>query len=205
MSSSRARITLESGPRTRPLVLMATLLPSAWRSLLAAHRRPRSGRQHQPHWCRSGNQCGVICGHRGRQRDCDEVSGRGEGVDFGTLPPGTDSDRMYAGPESGPMLAASAAWDGLATELYSAASLYSSVVSGLSARLGYNEFDHLIAHPPLRAIRRVGGFIASIAAKRSPKYQIGFVVTATWEEDEWHGHTALVGCTRDSSFRDTGR
>jgi PPE-repeat protein len=53
-------------------------------------------------------------------------------MDFAALPPEINSARMYAGPGSGPMLAAAAAWDGLAGELYSAASSYHSVVSGLA-------------------------------------------------------------------------
>jgi PPE-repeat protein len=54
-------------------------------------------------------------------------------VDFGALPPEINSARMYAGPGSGPMLAAAAAWDGLAAELRSAATDYGSVISGLIA------------------------------------------------------------------------
>jgi PPE-repeat protein len=40
---------------------------------------------------------------------------------------------MYDGPGSGPMLTAAAAWDGLATELHSAATSYGLVISELSA------------------------------------------------------------------------
>ncbi len=54
-------------------------------------------------------------------------------MDFATLPPEINSGRMYAGSGSGPMLAAVAAWDGLATELHSAATSYGSVISGLTA------------------------------------------------------------------------
>jgi PPE-repeat protein len=54
-------------------------------------------------------------------------------MDFALLPPEINSDRIYAGPGSGPMLAAAAAWDGLAAELYSAATSHQSVVSGLTA------------------------------------------------------------------------
>jgi PPE-repeat protein len=54
-------------------------------------------------------------------------------MDFALLPPEINSARMYTGPGSGPMLAAAAAWDGLATELYTAATSYGSVTSELSA------------------------------------------------------------------------
>jgi PPE-repeat protein len=54
-------------------------------------------------------------------------------MDFGVLPPEINSGRMYAGPGSGPMLAAAAAWDGLAAQLRSTADSYSSVISGLTA------------------------------------------------------------------------
>ena len=53
-------------------------------------------------------------------------------IDFGGLPPEINSARMYAGPGSGPMLAAASAWDGLATELQSTASSYGAVISELT-------------------------------------------------------------------------
>lgn len=53
-------------------------------------------------------------------------------MDFATLPPEINSGRMYAGPGSGPMLAAASAWDGLAAELQSTAASYESVISELS-------------------------------------------------------------------------
>jgi PPE-repeat protein len=49
------------------------------------------------------------------------------------LPPEVNSARMYAGPGAGPMLAAAAAWDGLAAQLHLTASSYSSEISGLAA------------------------------------------------------------------------
>lgn len=52
-------------------------------------------------------------------------------MDFGLLPPEINSGRMYAGPGPGPLLAAAAAWDGLASELGSTASSYQSAVQGL--------------------------------------------------------------------------
>lgn len=54
-------------------------------------------------------------------------------MDFGIYPPEINSGRMYAGPGSGPMLAAAQAWGGLADELYTAASAYSSVASELTS------------------------------------------------------------------------
>lgn len=52
-------------------------------------------------------------------------------MDFGTLSPEINSARMYAGAGSAPMLAAAAAWDGLAAELHGTAVSYSAVISGL--------------------------------------------------------------------------
>ena len=54
-------------------------------------------------------------------------------MDFGIYPPEINSGRMYAGPGSGPMLAAAQAWGSLADELYTAASAYQSVVSELTS------------------------------------------------------------------------
>ncbi|MGN6336373.1 PPE domain-containing protein, partial [Mycobacterium sp.] len=51
--------------------------------------------------------------------------------DFAALPPEINSGRMYAGPGSGPMMAAAAAWDEIAAELGVAASSYNSVVTEL--------------------------------------------------------------------------
>ncbi|MGA7049675.1 MAG: PPE family protein, partial [Mycobacterium sp.] len=54
-------------------------------------------------------------------------------MDFGAFPPEFNSGRMYAGPGSGPMLAAAAGWAGLAAELRSGAASYGSVISELSS------------------------------------------------------------------------
>jgi PPE-repeat protein len=54
-------------------------------------------------------------------------------MDFALLPPEINSARMYAGPGSGPMLAAAAAWDGLAAAMHSAASSYQSEIVALTA------------------------------------------------------------------------
>jgi len=52
---------------------------------------------------------------------------------YAAFPPEFNSGRMYDGPGSGSMRAAAAAWDGLAAELQSAATAYSSVISTLTS------------------------------------------------------------------------
>ena len=53
-------------------------------------------------------------------------------VDFGALPPEINSSRMYAGAGSGPILAAAAGWDGLAAELGTTSTGYTSVITELA-------------------------------------------------------------------------
>jgi PPE-repeat protein len=53
-------------------------------------------------------------------------------MDFAAFPPEINSGLMYAGPGSSSMLAASAAWDGLAAELRSAATGYGSAILDLT-------------------------------------------------------------------------
>ncbi len=53
-------------------------------------------------------------------------------LDFAQLPPEINSALMYFGPGSAPMLAAAAAWEGLATELHDTASSYRSLITGLT-------------------------------------------------------------------------
>lgn len=51
--------------------------------------------------------------------------------DFGALPPEVNSSRMYAGPGSGPIMAAASAWQAMAGQLESVSRGYSAVISGL--------------------------------------------------------------------------
>ncbi len=55
-------------------------------------------------------------------------------MNFSVLAPEVNSARMFSGAGSAPMLTAAAAWDGLASELGSAASSFSSVTSGLASQ-----------------------------------------------------------------------
>lgn len=54
-------------------------------------------------------------------------------MSFANIPPEINSALMYAGPGSGPMLAAADAWESTATELYAAAHSYAATVSALVA------------------------------------------------------------------------
>ena len=52
---------------------------------------------------------------------------------YAAFPPEINSGRIYSGPGSGPMVAAAAAWGGLADDLQSTAASYSSVISSLTS------------------------------------------------------------------------
>jgi len=54
-------------------------------------------------------------------------------LDFGMLPPEINSARMYAGPGSGPLLAAATAWDGLAEQLSSSAAGCQAVIAEVTS------------------------------------------------------------------------
>ncbi|OBI22606.1 MULTISPECIES: PPE family protein [unclassified Mycobacterium] len=55
-------------------------------------------------------------------------------MDFASLPPEVNSGLMYAGPGSGPMLAAAAGWDALAAQLESTASGYAAELARLTGQ-----------------------------------------------------------------------
>ncbi|EUA02919.1 PPE family protein [Mycobacterium kansasii 824] len=55
-------------------------------------------------------------------------------MSFLVLPPELNSALMFSGAGSGPLLDAAAAWEGLASDLGTAASSFSSVTSGLAGQ-----------------------------------------------------------------------
>ncbi|MCV7076500.1 PPE family protein [Mycobacterium szulgai] len=54
-------------------------------------------------------------------------------LDYGLLPPEINSGRIYTGPGAGPLLAAAAAWSGLAEDFQAAAAGHRSVIEGLTS------------------------------------------------------------------------
>ncbi len=62
-------------------------------------------------------------------------------LDFGALPPGINSGRIYTGPGSAPLLAAATAWDALASELQTTAASYASTVGPVDHKLAGALFD----------------------------------------------------------------
>ncbi|WP_407686945.1 PPE family protein [Mycobacterium sp. HUMS_1102779] len=81
-------------------------------------------------------------------------------MDFGVLPPEVNSARMYAGPGSESMMAAAAAWDGVAAELSSATAAYPSVVSALIAEPWLGQASAAMA----AAAAPYAGWLATTAA-----------------------------------------
>ncbi len=103
--------------------------------------------------------------------------------DFGALPPEINSGRMYTGPGSGPMMAAASAWDGLAAELGTAASGYSSVIDELTSSpwLGPASRSMMAAVTPyvswISAVSTQAEEAASQARAAAAAYETAFTLT----------------------------
>lgn len=74
-------------------------------------------------------------------------------MDFGALPPEVNSARMYAGAGAGPMMAAAAAWNGLAVELSTTADSFESVIAQLTTEqwMGPASLSMAVAAQPFLA------------------------------------------------------
>ena len=103
--------------------------------------------------------------------------------DFGALPPEINSGRMYVGPGSGPMLAAAAAWDELASELQSTAASYGSTIEGLTVGpwAGPSSIAMAAAAAPYVAWMNATGAQAELAASQAKlaagAYETAFAAT----------------------------
>ena len=104
-------------------------------------------------------------------------------MDFGLLPPEINSGLMYAGPGSGPMLAAAEGWTALATELESTAAGYSSTIADLSGQawLGPSSTSMATAAQPyvewLAASAAAADQAAAQAYGAAAAYEAAFVMT----------------------------
>jgi PPE-repeat protein len=104
-------------------------------------------------------------------------------LDFGALPPEINSGRMYSGPGSGSMMAAASAWDGLAAELGSAASGYTSVITELTSSpwLGPASRSMLAAATPYVAWLSTAAVVAEEAGNQARSaaaaYEAAFTMT----------------------------
>jgi PPE-repeat protein len=105
-------------------------------------------------------------------------------MDFGALPPEINSARMYAGPGPESMLAAAAAWKGLAAQLHSGAAAYTSVISGLSGEwLGPSSTAMEAAATPYAAWMSTTAEQAELAATQAQAaasaYEAAFAMTVS--------------------------
>ena len=104
-------------------------------------------------------------------------------MDFGLLPPEVNSGLMYAGPGSGPLLAAAAAWDAVAAELESAGAGYSSSVSELAGLswFGPSSLAMSGAAAPYAAWLQAAGAQAAQTATQAyaaaAAYEVAFAMT----------------------------
>ncbi len=104
-------------------------------------------------------------------------------MDFGLLPPEVNSGLMYAGPGSGPLLAAAAAWDAVAAELESSAAGYSSQIADLTglAWFGPSSMAMSGAAAPyaawLQAAAAQAGQTAAQAYAAAAAYEAAFAMT----------------------------
>ncbi|HYY00504.1 MAG TPA: PPE family protein, partial [Mycobacterium sp.] len=104
-------------------------------------------------------------------------------MDFGALPPEINSGRMYSGPGCGLMLAAAAAWDGLADDLHSMAGSYHSVTLDLTgaAWLGPSSVAMAAAAAPyiewMTTTAALCAQTASNARDAATAYQAAFAMT----------------------------
>ena len=104
-------------------------------------------------------------------------------MDYGALPPEVNSARMYSGAGSASLLAAAAAWDGLAMELSRAAASYQSAVTALVSEewLGPTSSSMAAAVTPYTGWMSTTGAQAEQAASQATAaasaYETAFAMT----------------------------
>jgi PPE-repeat protein len=115
-------------------------------------------------------------------------------MSFLVLPPEINSMLMYTGAGSSPMLAAAAAWDGLAAELGSAAQSFSSVTSGLAAQAWQGPASTAMLST---AARYAGALSAAATQAQSAAAQAQAVASAFESAVVATVHPAVVSANRN--------
>lgn len=104
-------------------------------------------------------------------------------MDFGALPPEVNSARMYAGAGAAGLVAAAAAWNGIAVELSTAASCFESIVTRLTTEpwLGPAALSMAAAAKPLVAwlnhAAESSAFAAAQAVASAAAFETGLATT----------------------------
>jgi PPE-repeat protein len=104
-------------------------------------------------------------------------------LDFGVLPPEVNSGRMFAGPGSGPIMAAASAWQAMASQLDSAARGYAAVVLGLQGETW-------------------SGSAATAMADAAQPY-VEWLATAAAKAEETAGQARAAGAAYESAYAAT--
>jgi PPE-repeat protein len=104
-------------------------------------------------------------------------------LDFGALPPEVNSGRMYAGPGSGPIMAAASAWQAIASQLDSVAGGYTAVISGLQGETWSGS--------------------ASTAMADAAQPYVEWLATAAAEAEETAGQARAAGAAYESAYAAT--
>ena len=114
-------------------------------------------------------------------------------MNFSVLPPEINSALMFSGAGSGPMLQAAAAWDGLASELDTAAQSFASVTSGLTGQAWQGPSSHAMA----AAAAPYAGFLSAASAQAAGASAQAQAVAAEFESAlAGVVHPALVAANR---------
>ncbi|OBG66514.1 PPE family protein [Mycobacterium sp. E3339] len=98
-------------------------------------------------------------------------------MDFASLPPEVNSGLMYAGPGSGPMLAAAAGWESLAVQLESTASGYATELAGLTGQAWSGPSSLLMS----AAATPYVGWLAAAAAQAAQTSGQAYAAAAAYE------------------------
>lgn len=115
-------------------------------------------------------------------------------MSFLTAPPEILSSSLYAGPGSAPMLAAAASWDGLGTELATAAQSFSSVTSGLAGQAWQGPASAAM----MQTAARYSGYLTEAATQAQTAAAQAQAVASAFESTVAATvHPALVAANRN--------